>query len=976
MKPCPLLFLCLAIVFHFSLCFSQALKPAEIKGLIEKYKTDPRGPYRDIRWFCKDGTTVPPTERCPEPGNQRARYKDEVLALAKSNKVFLGQILATTPFEDFWDAGNLQSRMKQYQLEDYLRAIDDGWVLRKAQYYRGAFQAEDEEDWGQRFFEWLLVQPKVTETMFFPVRQALIDLPHVQADNRTQNIRALSKNIANSFPDFMNLRIKIHGQPDPGDLKAVKAFSQRNQTNLNEELRTMFEDLIADMEHVYSTHKMEEAKKYLPRIPKNNPANNELKRVIEAYDGSNLTLPSIRIKEISNTMMLLRKNLSMEPSAKGKLAMLDILNCFEDILFRESVQWAPTSVFELLNRNYYLAQAVAAAGFLELWEWENIQNDLRPTHPERISYLEYMKIYDTSKRLIEWGTGTVTNHYSAIVRTFSEFEPLASEFIDDRIRGSLLLHLGASVKKMGDENSRLTEPQNSVLTLSDQTSLRGLNPGIALGELVVLNKEVRSPEFMSEKIYVMEKPPGDLKPVAGIATVSEGNLVSHVQLLARNLGIPNCVVSLDNLNELKAFSGRKIFFAVSRKGNIIMKLAENMTVEESQLFKVKKTQNLEEAVEVPTSQLLLETTTTVNLRDIRSSDSGRLCGPKAANLGQLKYIFPDNVVEGFVIPFGIFKSHMTRPIPGKAISYWDFLNQTFQEVERLKGKQQPPEEIEAFTLQRLSELRDEIKKMRLDKAFIEDLTSRFKNVLGSEIGKIPVFIRSDTNMEDLKDFTGAGLNLTVFNVLNVEDIFQGIKDVWASPYQERSYKWRQKFLTNPENVYPSILIIPSVNVEKSGVMITTGLTSNNPEDLTVAFSRGAGGAVEGQQAETYLLMPQKIMLLSPSRERAFNTLPVTGGTGKGIATLESPILSFEDLAVLREVAARMKQELIRSASADPSVPLDIELGFKDGKFWLFQVRPFVENKKAQSINYLNQISPVFSGEKTVELKEPIEWGNK
>ena len=34
-----------------------------------------------------------------------------------------------------------------------------------------------------------------------------------------------------------------------------------------------------------------------------------------------------------------------------------------------------------------------------------------------------------------------------------------------------------------------------------------------------------------------------MKPVAGIASVSEGNLVSHVQLLARNLGIPNAVLS-------------------------------------------------------------------------------------------------------------------------------------------------------------------------------------------------------------------------------------------------------------------------------------------------------------------------------------------------------------------------------------------------------------------------------------------------
>ena len=34
----------------------------------------------------------------------------------------------------------------------YLFSVDDGWVLRRAQYYRGAFQSEDEEAWGKDFF--------------------------------------------------------------------------------------------------------------------------------------------------------------------------------------------------------------------------------------------------------------------------------------------------------------------------------------------------------------------------------------------------------------------------------------------------------------------------------------------------------------------------------------------------------------------------------------------------------------------------------------------------------------------------------------------------------------------------------------------------------------------------------------------------------------------------------------------------------
>ena len=110
--------------------------------------------------------------------------------------------------------------------------------------------------------------------------------------------------------------------------------------------------------------------------------------------------------------------------------------------------------------------------------------------------------------------------------------------------------------------------------------------------------------------------------------------------------------------------------------------------------------------------------------------------------------------------------------------------------------------------------------------FRNDLAVRFNASMGKPLGSVPVFIRSDTNMEDLKDFTGAGLNLTVVNVMSERDIHQAIRDVWASPFTERSYRWRQRYLTNPENVYPSILMLQSINAEKSGVMITTGIATN------------------------------------------------------------------------------------------------------------------------------------------------------
>ena len=50
-------------------------------------------------------------------------------------------------------------------------------------------------------------------------------------------------------------------------------------------------------------------------------------------------------------------------------------------------------------------------------------------------------------------------------------------------------------------------------------------------------------------------------------------------------------------------------------------------------------------------------------------------------------------------------------------------------------------------------------------------------------------------------------------------------------------------------------------------------------------------------------------------------------------------------------------------------PFDIELGFKENKLWLFQVRPFVENKNAAASQYLNSLNPVFDGKAMISIHD-------
>lgn len=941
------------------------MESAAISQMVASFKTDPRGPYRDIRWFCQDGTTVPAQQRCPKPGVQRARYKESVEALAVSNHIFLGQILSTTDKDAFWDANYAQSRLKQYQLEQYLRAVDDGWINRRAVGYRGAFQIEDEEAWGRAFLEWLVADDERLNEHYFLVRMAARDLPHGTNDNVAKRVRTTAVEIADAIPAFMDLRVKIHGQPDGRDAARVEAFRVQRAANLPAGMDARLRELSADLTTMFNTANLDGIKNLLNTVPRTSALRRDVGILVESMEATDH--PVARTALLASAVRAIRQGIASEPAPAARVAFLDVTNRLEILLMATLASTTPDMLGREMDRIEMMALAASGLGLLQPWELEEAMKAFRTARTGSELSLQALTDYlDTARRIVEWSSLTPYATYEHVVTTFAAFEPEAQGFQDDLIRGSLLLPMGASVGRLGDFVAREAGYSNRMLDIPNQAAARGLNPGFARGKLVVVAGDPESVEIDASAIYVFNRPPADLKPVSGILTVTEGNMVSHVQLLARNLGIPNGVVSAANLRDLQAHDGQNVFMAVSNTGTVILKRVADMTAEERTLFEVR--QRSEERIEVPVGRMDLTGQAILDLSEVDATDSGILTGPKAANLGQLKVLFPDHVVEGIVIPFGIFRAHMDQPMPETSGSYWDFLTASFAEADRMRRGGAEEADMDAYLLGRLANMRTAIARMPLIPAFRSQLTSRFKEVLGGDMGTIPVFLRSDTNMEDLKDFTGAGLNLTLFNVLDADRIVQGIKDVWASPYTERSFQWRQKYLLNPENVYPSILIIPSVDADYSGVVITKGVVGGREDDITVAFNRGVGGAVDGQAAETWLqLAGGTDVLLSPAREPSYTAIPATGGRRTVATTFTDRILTEENLAGLR----RMANDVERRMPGSTGGPYDMELGFKDGKIWLFQVRPFVENRAALSTEYLNGISPALDASVRVPLSRKM-----
>ena len=558
-------------------------KPAneKISKLIQTFKKDIRGPYRDIKWFCEDGSIIDSKAKCPDGGHQHARLKEEVVALAKNHHIFLTQILTGTDVDEFWDKDNRHSRLIQYMIEQYLTEIDNGWINEKGQYYRGAKQIEDEMEWGRDFFLDLLQNKNVVEENYLLIRRALRIIPHGFDDKTAQNIRAISLAIADKDAKFQNIRIKIHGKPGPEDIDLVRAYLAKGELKSGTEEK--FKDLLANMETYYNSADTSLFREWLKVIPANNPLDAEIKSLIDEYK-HNANSYQLLNKAVDVSLMI-RHEIKNISKSKTRLALLDMSNKLEDIIIIESQKWDANDINTGIEKLCLLNAANYSSGYINEWEW---LMTIDGHHPETITLGRLQAIINVYRRSIQWGTGMIYSIFKEDVNAFTQFEPLSSGFNDNIIRSSPLLPMGNTLDKIYTYFTDKIKLKNQVFDLRESGQVIGINAGIAKGQLEVIDNFEEDPLLDPNKIYIFNTPPRELKPIAGIATVTEGNVVSHVQLLARNLGIPNAAVPLTVLQKLKKYSGKEVFFAVNEYGTVVMKLAEEMNGQEKSLFKAMK----------------------------------------------------------------------------------------------------------------------------------------------------------------------------------------------------------------------------------------------------------------------------------------------------------------------------------------------------------------------------------------------------
>ncbi len=538
--------------------------------------------------------------------------------------------------------------------------------------------------------------------------------------------------------------------------------------------------------------------------------------------------------------------------------------------------------------------------------------------------------------------------FAATLAKYRKYAPATDLFVDDVLRLNSALpfanFLGSVYQSM-----QLVVGEKIRVFGSDVISMfRILNPGIARGKLIMPSpQELEKDDYFwqPDGIYVFVKTPSFLQKVNGILTTDSGSMISHVQLLANNHGIPNVHVSKGLVSRLEKFKGQDVLLISLPNGQAEIKLWKDATREEIEIHdKYNKTRKrLKLKIDKPAR---LDINFPLKLEQLRMVDRGVVAGGKAVGQGELARVFPSRVPRAIVLPFGLYFDH------ARESGIYQKIQSTFSDPN-LRGSDQDSVKRRK---ERLNEIRQDIMSLEVRPDVVRFLLQILSDVEFEQRG---VFVRSDTNAEDLPGFVGAGLNETIPNVKGIPNILKAIKEVWASPFTEKAFTWREDLIENPWDIFPSVIIQLAAPSEKAGIMIVGSPLEDDEDDVIhLAVNEGLGlTAVAGDYSSEEVLYHRKtgkIEKLQNAYANAKKILAPEGGVKDvPLSNTGHNILTEDEIKQLGELGDKIQKHLKKEYNIGGK--WDLEWGVIKGKVYLFQIRPFIGNLVVRDVGSLKAL---------------------
>ncbi|HAR42897.1 MAG TPA: phosphoenolpyruvate synthase [Bdellovibrionales bacterium] len=482
-----------------------------------------------------------------------------------------------------------------------------------------------------------------------------------------------------------------------------------------------------------------------------------------------------------------------------------------------------------------------------------------------------------------------------------------------------------------------------------------LNPGVARGRLRAFANEE---EYKKQKatiewhdIVVMHRVPDDIPRLSGIINANHTTPLSHTNVLASGWQIPNAIqIGIFERIEKEKLQDQWVMYGVDLNESMIS------------LSKIEKPTAAAQRPAWSVQRVKLEEPETANtpiaeLKDLRMSDRYRY-GTKAANIGELRYILEkgserilgfykikrpprQNLLPYLASAIGQSETEELGSITRRANEYLRqviqiprglalpfAIQQKFLEssprIQQTIGKLKMALELNAREVDSLCvTLQTLIRGTRIPDAIRDAIDAQIANHLA---GVSSFVVRSSSNAEDLDGFSAAGIYESINHVTSAQNIFESVKEVWASLVSPRCVRLRHEVGISTDDSYMGVIIQEEVKAALGGVLVTSNpMDRRDFRNVYINVStQSVNQVVSGE------VLPYQYL---------FNTVE-GGGRTLSIGNAQQD-LGAEQKGMLQKLA--LAGRLLQSHFSPDytfSMPIDIEWLVNEEGIHILQLRPY------------------------------------